>query len=93
MRITKDSKDYSLDFDKALKSGAIKPIKVFNLEITEDEAAVLTFILDRVGGSPTGARGYTDEIRSKLYSLGDLRCDKKLATDSKVNRANSIYLV
>ncbi len=40
------------------------------LNLTPEESEVLMFILNRVGGSPAGARGHVDNIR---MALGEAR--------------------
>ena len=52
------------------------------LNLTPEEAEVLMFILDRVGGAPAGARWFADNIRNALggargYGTGAVELDSR----------------
>ena len=92
MQITIGNKQFSLNVKAALANGTLREQKKVALELTENEAATLRFVLGKVGGSPSGIRGYIDPIFRKLDCL-DLECDKKLDVDTKMAIPNCIFLV
>ena len=94
MTIRLDNKQYVLDVDKALKSGVLTRVMERKLDLTEHEAAVLHFVLQRVGGPPDGQRGHVNRILSRLEAQGTPIPDTPIVLGpgiTKGNTFNSIY--
>ena len=69
MKIKHNNKDYELNVEKAIKDGYLKEIKYVNLQLSQDEVAVLYCILGHIGGPPSGTRGCVDSTREKIENL------------------------
>jgi hypothetical protein len=84
MTISIENKDYVLDVKAARLSGALREKKMYELVLTENEAATLWFVTGYIGGHPRGARGFMDGIRAKLSNLGGSGavCERKLGFET-----------
>ncbi len=90
-----DQQPYTLDVESAIKEGLLKEDSLFEFSFTENEVATLRYILQGVGGSPMGARGYADNILAKIgnrVGYKELKCDRNLSLDKHTTIPNKIYL-
>ena len=71
MQITHNNKPYTLDADLAIRLGVLtpNPPPTKNISLTEDEAAVIVSILEKVGGDPQGARGQSNSVLNKIHNV------------------------
>lgn len=81
-----------LDVNKALKSGVLTRVMDRKLDLTEHEAAVLHFVLQRVGGAPDSQRGHVNHILARLREQGTPIPDTPIFLDPLISEPNSIYL-
>ena len=95
MKLNIGGKSYELNAARAIELGVLREDKQFDIKLDENEVATLYFLLDHVGGQPSGARGYSDSVRAKLSEIkrnSGFKCQKKLSLDGSMEFKNSIYL-
>lgn len=96
MNITYNNKPYTLDIEKSIKLGVLKPVlpPTKNIALTEDEAAVLYAIFSNIGGSHAGARGQTQSVSNKIYKeFGYPTTSLNLTIDKKNSSEGCIYFI
>lgn len=93
MKLTIDKLEYELDVNAAIEDGSLKQIKLTNIAITDDEAAVLCKILMHVGGNPNNARGKADSVFIKIRNAvgNDIVHNSKLNLKFKADACSLIF--
>lgn len=87
MKISIKDKTYYLNLPKAIELGVAVEDAPINLQLTHNEAVVLSRILDCVGGDPKGARGCCDNVSRKISKSigGDRTTDLNLSLAPNFN--------